>query len=110
MIDYVAANQQDLFRQMSGKSFKRFDGATATLNLTGHPLHNYEMTLKERILSYIMDPNSTLIILMIGALCLNVGFNHPCAVWPGTIAPIFLVSPPFPMHLLPTPLAAPALT
>ncbi len=59
LIDYVAPNQQDLFRQMSGKSFKRFDGATTTLNLTGQPIRTYEMTLKERILSYIMDPNIT---------------------------------------------------
>ena len=26
LIDYVAPNEQDLFRQMNGKSFKRFDG------------------------------------------------------------------------------------
>jgi len=106
LIDYVAANQQDLFRQMSGKSFKRFDGATATLNLTGQPLHNYEMTLKERILSYIMDPNITLIILMIGALCLYVEFNHPGAVVPGTIGVIFIVLAAFAMHLLPIRFAA----
>ena len=106
LIDYVAANQQDLFRQMSGKSFKRFDGATATLNLTGQPIRTYEMTLKERILSYIMDPNITLIILMIGALCLYVEFNHPGAVVPGTIGVIFIVLAAFAMHLLPIRFAA----
>jgi len=106
LIDYVATNQQDLFRQMSGKSFKRFDGATATLNLTGQPVRNYEMTLKERILSYIMDPNITLIILMIGAFCLYVEFNHPGAVVPGTIGVIFLVLAAFAMHLLPIRFAA----
>src|SRR6266851_617994 len=106
LIDYVAANQQDLFRQMSGKSFKRFDGATTTLNLTGQPTRTYEMTLKERILSYIMDPNITLIILMIGALCLYVEFNHPGAVVPGTIGVIFIVLAAFAMHLLPIRFAA----
>ena len=106
LIDYVAPNQQDLFRQMSGKSFKRFDGATATLNLTSQPVRNYEMTLKERILSYIMDPNITLIILMIGALCLYVEFNHPGAVVPGTIGVIFIVLAAFAMHLLPIRFAA----
>ncbi len=106
LIDYVASSEQDLFRQMSGKSFKRFDGATVTLNLTGQPVRNYQMTLKEQILSYIMDPNITLIILLIGALCLYVEFNHPGAVVPGTIGVIFIVLAAFAMHLLPIRFAA----
>ncbi|MGA7288795.1 MAG: nodulation protein NfeD, partial [Terriglobales bacterium] len=106
LIDYVASSEQDLFRQMKGKSFKRFDGAAATLDLVGQPVRDYEMTLKERILSYIMDPNITLIILMIGALCLYVEFNHPGAVVPGTIGVIFIVLAAFAMHLLPIRYAA----
>ncbi len=106
LIDYVAQNEQDLFRQMSGKSFRRFDGVTAALDLVGQPVRDYEMTLKERILSYIMDPNITLIILMIGALCLYVEFNHPGAVVPGTIGVIFIVLAAFAMHLLPIRYAA----
>src|SRR6202453_946176 len=106
LIDYVARNEQDLFRQISGKNFKRFDGSTATLDLVGQPIRDYEMTLKERILSYIMDPNITLIILMIGALCLYVEFNHPGAVVAGTIGVIFIVLAAFAMHLLPIRYAA----
>ncbi len=106
LIDYVASSEQDLFRQINGKSFKRFDGAVVTLNLTEQPVRNYQMTLKEQILSYIMDPNITLIILLIGALCLYVEFNHPGAVVPGTIGVIFIVLAAFAMHLLPIRFAA----
>ncbi len=106
LIDYVAPSVQDLFRQMSGKTFKRFDGTPVTLDLTGQPIRNYQMTLKEQILSYIMDPNITLIILLIGALCLYVEFNHPGAVLPGTIGVIFIVLAAFAMHLLPIRFAA----
>ena len=106
LIDYVAPSEQDLFRQMNGKSFKRFDGTAVTLNLTGQPVRNYQMTLKEQILSYIMDPNITLIILLIGALCLYVEFNHPGAVVPGTIGVIFIVLAAFALHLLPIRFAA----
>ncbi len=106
LIDYVASNQQDLFRQMSGKKFKRFDGTPVSLDLTGQKVSNYPMTLKERILSYIMDPNITLIILLIGALCLYVEFNHPGAVVPGTIGVIFILLAAFAMHLLPIRYAA----
>ncbi|MGA8539509.1 MAG: nodulation protein NfeD [Terriglobales bacterium] len=106
LIDYVAPNEQDLFRQISGKTFKRFDGTPVTLDLTGQKVIVYQMSLKERILSYIMDPNITLIILLIGALCLYVEFNHPGAVVPGTIGVIFIVLAAFAMHLLPIRYAA----
>jgi membrane-bound serine protease (ClpP class) len=106
LIDYVAADENDLFRQISGKSFKRFDGTATTLTLTNQPVRDYPMTLKEQILTYIMDPNITLIILMVGALCLYVEFNHPGAVVPGTIGVIFIVLAAFAMHLLPIRYAA----
>jgi len=106
LIDYVATDERDLFRQISARSFKRFNGTTMTLNVANDPVRNYPMTLKEQILSYIMDPNITLIILMVGALCLYVEFNHPGAVVPGTVGVIFIVLAAFAMHLLPIRFAA----
>src|SRR5437660_4643662 len=77
LIDYVAPNEQDLFRQIAAKPIKRFDGQTITLNLAGKPVRVLEETLKERILAYIMDPNVAFILLAIGALALYAEFNHP---------------------------------
>src|SRR5713101_7101197 len=48
LIDYVAPSEDDLFKQLQGKSFKRFNGETATLNLVGQPVRSYDLTLKER--------------------------------------------------------------
>ncbi len=106
LIDYVAANEQDLFRQMEGKSFKRFNGETVTLNLSGQPIRSYDMTLKERILTYLMDPNVAFILLAIGALALYVEFNHPGAVIPGTVGVVFLLLAAFALNLLPIRFAA----
>jgi len=106
LVDYVAADEQDLFRQLSGKPIKRFNGETATLNLQGQPVRDYPMTLKQRILSYILDPNILFIILAIGALALYIEFNHPGAVVPGTIGVIFLLLAAFALHLLPIRFAA----
>jgi membrane-bound serine protease (ClpP class) len=106
LIDYVASSEQDLFRQMDGKPFKRFDGTSAVLALTGQAITSYQMTLKERILSYIMDPDITLVLLLIGALCVYFEFNHPGAVLPGTIGVIFILLAAFALHLLPMRFAA----
>jgi membrane-bound serine protease (ClpP class) len=106
LIEYIAPNERDLFRQISGKPFKRFNGATVTLNLDGQPIRDYPMTLKQRILTYIMDPNVAFIILAIGALALYMEFNHPGAVIPGTVGVVFLMLAAFSLNLLPIHYAA----
>lgn len=106
LIEYVAPNEQDLFRQISGKSFKRFNGSTVTLNIVNQPVRDYRMTLKQRILTYIMDPNVAFIILAIGALALYMEFNHPGAVIPGTVGVVFLLLAAFSLNLLPIRFAA----
>jgi membrane-bound serine protease (ClpP class) len=106
LIDYVASSPEDLFRQMQGKTFKRFDGATASLNLTGQPIVPFEMTLKEHILDALMDPNVAFLLLAIGALALYVEFNHPGAVIPGTVGVVFILLAAFALNFLPTRFAA----
>ncbi len=109
LIDYVASSDDDLFRQMQGKVVKRFDGQSVTLNLTGQTVHPFEMTLKQRILGYLMDPNVAFILLAIGALALYAEFNHPGAVVPGTVGVVFILLAAFALNLLPTRFAALAL-
>ncbi len=106
LIDYVAASPEDLFRQMQGKPFKRFNGETTTLDLVGQPIVLFEMTLKERILDELMDPNVAFLLLAIGALALYIEFNHPGAVIPGTVGVVFILVAAFALNLLPTRFAA----
>jgi membrane-bound serine protease (ClpP class) len=106
LIDYIAPSQDDLFRQMEGKSFKRFTGQEVTLNLSGQSVVPFGMTLKERILDHLMDPNIAFILLAIGALALYAEFNHPGAVVPGTVGVVFILIAVFALNLLPTRFAA----
>jgi len=106
LIDYIAPNEQDLFGQISAKPIKRFNGSTATLDLVKAPVHDYNMTLKQRILDFLMDPNIAFILLAIGALSLYAEFNHPGAVIPGTVGVVFILLALFALNLLPTRYAA----
>ena len=101
LIDVVASNEEDLFKQIQGKTFKRFHGQELKLDLVGQVVRPYEMTLKQRILSFIMDPNIAFILLAIGALALYAEFNHPGAVLPGTVGVVFIVLAAFALNLLP---------
>ena len=106
LIDYIASSPDDLFRQLQGKTFKRFNGETAVLNLAGQTVTPFDMTVKERVLDEVMDPNVSFLLLAIGALALYVEFNHPGAVIPGTVGVVFILIAAFALNLLPTRFAA----
>jgi len=106
LIDYVASSPEDLFRQMQGKSFKRFGGESAALTLAGQSIVTFEMTLKERVLDTLMAPDFAFLLLAIGALALYIEFNHPGAVIPGTVGVVFILLAIFALNLLPTRFAA----
>jgi membrane-bound serine protease (ClpP class) len=101
LIDTVAANEQELLKQLQGRTVKRFNGTEVKLDVAGQSLRDYDLTLKERILAYIMDPNVAFILLAIGALALYAEFNHPGAVVPGTVGVIFILLAAFALNLLP---------
>jgi membrane-bound serine protease (ClpP class) len=106
LIDYVAPTEEDLFKQLQGKQVKRFNGQTVTLNLVGDAIRPFNMTLKQHILAYILDPNVAFILLAVGALALYAEFNHPGAVVPGTVGVVFILLAIFALNLLPTRFAA----
>ena len=64
------------------------------------------MTLKERILSPIVDPNIAFMMLMIGAFAIYFEFNHPGTVIPGTVGVILILLAAFALNILPTRFAA----
>jgi len=109
LIDYVASSEQDLFKQLQGKTIKRFDGRTVTLNLVGQPVRMLDLSVKERILTFIIDPNISYLLLTIGVFALYAEFNHPGTVVPGTVGVIFILLAMFALNLLPTRFAAVAL-
>jgi membrane-bound serine protease (ClpP class) len=106
LIDYVASSQDDLFKQIQANPVKRFNGQTVSVHLVGEPIRGFDMTLKEHILAYIMDPNIAFILLAIGALALYAEFNHPGAVVPGTVGVVFILLAIFALNLLPVRFAA----
>lgn len=109
LIDYIATDEKDLFRQADGKTITRFNGSKVVLHLAGKNVRLYDMTLRERVLSVLMDPNITAILLMIGVFALYAEFNHPGAVIPGVVGFIAILLALFALNLLPTRYAALAL-
>jgi len=108
LIDFVAPNLTALLKAAEGKTIKRYDGRVFTLHLTG-PVRTYDMSLKERILSMLMDPNIAFLLFALGSLAIFAELNHPGAVIPGVVGIISILLALFALNLLPTRYAALAL-
>src|SRR5271167_3972356 len=106
LIDAVARDQNDLLHQLDGRTVKRFDGKQVKLHLAGDSVDDMPMTLRQRILDFLLDPNIAFLVLAVGALALYAEFNHPGAVVPGVVGVVFVLLALFALNLLPTRYAA----
>lgn len=106
LIDVIAKDDAELMKFIDGRTVNRFNGKTTTLHVAGKPIHPFEMTLKQHILAFLMDPNIAFIIFSVGMLALYAEFNHPGAVVPGVVGLVFVLLAIFAFNLLPTRFAA----
>jgi membrane-bound serine protease (ClpP class) len=109
LIDVVAKDENDLIQQLDGRTVTRFDGSKATLQLKGESIQDFNMTVREEVLGFLMDPNVAFLLFSIGMLAIYAEFNHPGAIVPGVIGTIAILLSIFALNLLPTRYAAFAL-
>jgi membrane-bound serine protease (ClpP class) len=109
VIDVVAPDVPSLLRWADGRTIKRFNGTSSVLHVAGQPITPYEMSLKQRLLAWIMDPNVAFLLFALGALALYAEFDHPGAVLPGVVGLIAILLAVFALNLLPTRFASFAL-
>ena len=106
LVDFIAPDFPSLMRAVEGRTLHRFNGTSAVLHVAGKPVRTYEMTLKQRILAWIMDPNVAFILFSLGTLALWAEFNHPGAVIPGVVGVVSILLAVFALNLLPVRFAA----
>lgn len=101
LIEYIATDETDLFRQMEGKTITRFDGTKVVLHLAGKPVRTYQPTVRERVLDALMNPNFIFVVFCIGMLAIYFEFNHPGAVIPGVVGFLAVLLVLYALHFLP---------
>src|SRR5262249_11265357 len=79
-----------------------FDGSKTVLHVAGVNVRFYDMTVKQRVLSVLMNPNLTLPLFAIGVLLLIFEFNHPGTIAPGVIGFFAVLLSLFALNMLPT--------
>jgi membrane-bound serine protease (ClpP class) len=101
LIDLVATDLPDLLAKLDGRTVRRFDGSTLTLELTGASVVPLEMSLRQRILSSIANPNIAYLLLSLGMLGLTIELWNPGAILPGIVGGLSLLLAFFALQLLP---------
>jgi membrane-bound serine protease (ClpP class) len=71
------------------------------MHVAGKPIQEQEMTIREKVLAVLLDPNISLFLFLIGALCIYFEFNHPGAVIPGAVGFVAVVLVLYAWNMLP---------
>jgi membrane-bound serine protease (ClpP class) len=90
VIDLIAPDLESLLAQASGRIVKLPD-RTVTLELKDALVHRLQMTLGQRVLNTLSDPNIVYLLLMAGVVGLYFEFAHPGVIFPGVAGAICLL-------------------
>jgi membrane-bound serine protease (ClpP class) len=91
LIELIAADQQQLFSALEGREVTRWDGSKHILHLEGATVEEVPLTIRERLVSSIADPNIGFILMVLGALGIYVEFSSPGLIFPGIAGAILVL-------------------
>ena len=109
LIDVIAPNDRALLNAIDGRTFKHYDGTSTTLHVKNANITTVTMSLRQKLMSALMDPNLAFLLLVLGGLAIFAEFNHPGAVAPGVVGAIAILLALFALNLLPVRFASLAL-
>jgi membrane-bound serine protease (ClpP class) len=100
IVDLIANDDQELLQQLDGKVVHLNSGAV-TLRTKSAKLQGYEMSVIEKLLNILSDPNIAYILLMLGFYGLMFELYNPGAILPGVVGVICLVLAFYSLNTLP---------
>ncbi|GAB4303808.1 MAG: nodulation protein NfeD [Thiohalomonadaceae bacterium] len=100
VIDLIAADVDELLRQLHGRTVQVADGSRP-LNTDGLVLETVAPDWRNRLLAAITDPNIAYILMLIGIYGLIFEFANPGSILPGVVGAICLLVALFAFQVLP---------
>jgi membrane-bound serine protease (ClpP class) len=100
VIDLVAADLDDLLKQLDGRTIK-MDGQTVTLDTARATLERIAPDWRSRLLAVIGDPSIAYILMLLGIYGLIYEFSNPGMLFPGVVGGICLLLGLFALQVMP---------
>jgi membrane-bound serine protease (ClpP class) len=101
LIDLIANSDADLLQKIDGRSVTRMDGTTLTLRVANARIVPIQLTVRDKLLGWLVDPNIALLFLVCGALLIYLEFNSPGTIVPGALGTLMVLLAVFALDLLP---------
>jgi membrane-bound serine protease (ClpP class) len=101
LIDVVAPNDDALLAQLNGKTIKRFNGASVTLNFAHATIDPLPPSTRERLLTRLTSPDLDVLLLICGGLLIYLEFHVPGTIVPGALGTLMVLLAIFGLNLLP---------
>ncbi len=91
LIDLLVKDINELIDKADGFEIRLSDGKSKILNIKNKTTINIEMTMRQRFLRTITNPNLAYFLLIIGLAGLYIEFTHPGVIIPGVLGGIALL-------------------
>ncbi len=91
LIDLRPDNLPSLIAQINGQKVTLASGAEVSLDTTGYEITRNEMSIIERFLHAISDPNIAYILLSLGTIGIIAEIYNPGTIFPGIVGAISLL-------------------
>jgi membrane-bound serine protease (ClpP class) len=101
LIDLIANSDADLLKALDGRKVTRMDGSTLTLRVANARIVPIQLTLRDQLLGWLVNPNIALLFLVFGALLIYLEFNSPGTIVPGALGTLMVLLAIFALDLLP---------
>jgi membrane-bound serine protease (ClpP class) len=106
--EIIARDETDLIAQLDGRTTPLKE-KTVTVRTESKPIKKVSMTLRERLLLILTNPNIAYILLLLGIYGLFFELQNPGMIFPGVVGGICLILGFYALHLLPVNYAGVAL-
>lgn len=101
LIDVVASDDNALLAALNGRTIKRFNGASYTLDFANVTVVPMPPSTRERLLTRLTSPDLDVLLLMCGGLLIYLEFNVPGTIVPGALGTLMVLLAIFGLNLLP---------
>jgi len=98
--DIIAENEEDLITQLDGRTVE-IDEEQRILKTKSSPVREITMTLKEKLLLLLTNPNIAYVLLLLGIYGLFFELQNPGMIFPGVVGGICTILGFYALHLLP---------
>lgn len=98
--EVVAENDEDLIKKLDNREVK-VKGDTKKLTTKERPVKKIPISLREKLLLILTNPNIAYILLLLGIYGLFFELQNPGMIFPGVVGGICLILGLYALHLLP---------